>query len=324
MTHANGNPAAPAAEQAPLFIVTSGRSGSTHLARLLHSHPDVVVISDLLEPVGPMPYFDRNTMVTGAEFWEMLSVPSHPERIKRWRCSATEELLYLPPDDDDVSLLMAYTLPFLAGPDPTGLAHELAQATRDRPVAPVAEHFVRTCGWLRDRFGGERWVERTGGSLPHAQSLVDCFREAKFVHLHRDPLEVAISMCTGSFFKLYQALEVDSSLPDWSWSQGVGPSTVGEMLCRWELSAVEAFQAVPEEHFMTLPYESLLADPAGVLRELVAFLLDRPLEPKDAAWADRVAGATAAPPRRFPELRPDQQLDLVRSTALAREALGYA
>ena len=115
------------------FFLTSGRSGSTALARLLHTHPDVAVISDLFEPAVDEPYFDQVHPITGEQFWKLLIRPSIPQRIAHWRRLPTDELLFLPDDDADVSLLMSYTLPFLA-PDPWALRDML------EPSEPIWLH----------------------------------------------------------------------------------------------------------------------------------------------------------------------------------------
>ena len=78
---------------------------------MIREHPRLLCVSDLFEPIGPEPYFDRGRTVDGAEFLQVLSRPSLPQRIAYWRQQPTGELLFLPEDDQLVSLLLTYTLP---------------------------------------------------------------------------------------------------------------------------------------------------------------------------------------------------------------------
>lgn len=310
--------------QPPLFIVTSGRSGSTFLARALHEHPDLTVISDLFEPVGAMPYLDRGAPVSGAEFWGLLSAPSHPERVRYWRSQPTEELLHLPTADRDVSLLNCYTLPFLTAGDPTALATELEGVVSGFAPAPAPDQLVRCFGWLRDRFGGRRWVERTGGSLPHAGALVACFGDrGKFVHLHRDPAEVALSMMTGSFFRLYLELTRDPELTRWDWCRAPEVTDMARLVERWELDALAAFATLDPGRHHPVSFERLTDQPQAVLLDLLEFLLDRTITAPDVDWAHRQARRVRPAPSRSAALTVAQRRDLSEACAGARSALGY-
>ena len=309
--------------QPPIFVVTSGRSGSTLLARLLHSHPDITVISDLFEPVGVMPYLDADRIVTGAAFWGELCAPSHPERIRHWRCQPTDELLYLPERDEHVSLLLCYTLPFLSGGDPRALADEVREVVHDFDPAPITEQLLRLFVWLRDRHGGVRWVERTGGSLPHTPALVDVFGDrARFVHLHRDPREVAVSMQTGSFFRLYLALSEDPDLDAGDWAGRGDVVDFCRLVTRWEVAADAALARVEPRRVHRLTYEDLTAEPRSTLADLVAFILERETSLDDRRWADQQAAEVGPAPRRSDRLPLHLQRALDVACRPALEVLG--
>lgn len=311
--------------QPPIFVVTSGRSGSTLLARLLHAHPEVTVVSDLFEPAGPMPYLDPARVVTGGEFWETLAAPTHPERIRYWRQQPTDELLHLPAEDDQVSLLACYTLPFLAGGDLGPLVAEAERAVRGFPRASMPRQLLRFFAWLRDRHGGTRWVERTGGSLPHAPALVNTFgQSARFIHLHRDPRETAISMTTGSFFRLYLALSSEPHLADDRWTGCDDPVAMGEMVTSWELAAAKAFTKVASERVHRIAYERLLSSPTRVLCDLAEFILERPAGDRDEDWARTQASEVRAAPQRRHRLPSEVAAALHRACEPALEVLGRA
>jgi hypothetical protein len=307
-----------------LFLVSSGRTGSTFLARMIHRHPRLFCVSDLFEPVGEVPYFDRSRKVDGREFFEVLSGRSFPQRIAYWREEPTDELLYLPDDDAMVSLLLCYTLPFAVGGDPMDLYRELEEAVAAFGRDEMANHTLRFFDWLRDRFGKDLWIERTGGSLPHMRRIVDTWPDAKIVHNYRDCRETAISMMTGSFFRLYLELGKDPDLGHWDWAHMPPIEEMGTMLNAWIVDALDALAGVPEPRKMALSYESVLDDPETALLDLCRFVFDRD-EPtaEDVRWAKEEARAVVRPPLKFPELPRDEQGRLQASCAEGLELLGY-
>ena len=129
--------------QTPIFVVSSGRSGSTLLARMIQRHPRLLCVSDLFEPVGEVPYFDRSTVVDGRAFFDLLKRPSFPQRIAFWRQQPTGELLFLPEDDEMVSLLVSYTLAFLTDGEPMALYRELEAMAEALGTASMADQLIR-------------------------------------------------------------------------------------------------------------------------------------------------------------------------------------
>lgn len=310
--------------QTPIFVLSSGRAGSTLLAKMIHRHPRLLCVSDLFEPVGEVPYFDRSRTVDGAAFFRVLSSPSFEQRIAYWREQPTSELLFLHPDDDMVSLLTSYTLPFLTGGDPMALFDELRRAVEAFPPATLADHLVRCFDWLRDRYGKALWVERTGGSLPHTREILATWPDAKIVHNYRDTRETAISMMTGSFFRLYLELERNPDLDEWDWEHMPRQERMGRMLNRWIVDAVGALDEHPREQRFDLSYEELMADTAGTLLRLSGFLFDRDEPtPEDLAWAEEQKKVVRPAPLRFPTLPEDEQRKLQAVCEDGLRALGY-
>ncbi len=311
--------------QPPVFVVSSGRAGSTLLAKMIHRHPRLLCVSDLFEPVGEVPYFDRGRRIDGRELFSILSRPSFPQRIEYWRRQPTGELLFLPEDDALVSLLLTYTLPFVTGGDPMELYRELEAAAAAFGEASPADQMIRFFDWLRDRFRMDLWVERTGGSLPHMRKIIETWPDAKIIHNFRDTRETAISMMTGSFFRLYLELEKNPGLGDWDSTYMPPLAEMGAMLNRWIVDAAEALSAVPEERRMNLAFEDLLDDPEATLLQLAGFLFGRAEPtPEDIAWARQQATIIRRPPLKFPSLPPAEQAELQRVCQAGLEALGYA
>ena len=311
------------AKQLPLFVLSSGRTGSTLLARIIHRHPEMLCVSDLFEPVGRVPYFERGGVVSGEEFFRVLSRPSFPQRIEYWRHQRNQELLFLHPEDAMVSLLLSYTLPFLAK-EPMELFHELRQACAAKEAEDLPGSLIWLFEWLRDRFGKRVWVERTGGSLPHTGEIVGLWPEGKYVHSFRDCRETALSMMTGSFFRLYLELLKNPDLGRWDWEHMPPVEEMGAMLNRWVVDAGKALEVIPQERRLDLRFEDLVEQPAKTLLELSSFLLDREAPTAvDRAWARREAQGIRRPSLRFAGLSKDERKRLQESVAPALGVLGY-
>lgn len=310
-------------EQTPIFVLSSGRTGSTFLARIINRHPRMACMSDLFEPVGEVPYFDRDRRVDGEEFFRILSAPSFPQRIAYWRHQANAELLYMPEDDRLVSLLLTYTLPFLTDGSPMDLYGQLRAATRTWPERPMPEHLTALFDWLRRTAGKEIWVERTGGSLPHTAQILETWPGARVVLNTRDSRETAISMMTGSFFRLYLALTEDPAMGAWDWTVMPPIEKMGAMLDGWVVDACEALESFPAEQQTRLAYEDLLARPVETLLAFSEFVLGRPPEDEDRAWAEAEAQRIRPAPLRFPELPAGERRRLAEAVARSQTLLGY-
>lgn len=308
--------------QPPLFVLSSGRTGSTLLARLLNRHPELLVVSDLFEPVGDEPYFHADRRVTGDEFWRVVSRPSLPQRIASWRRAPNAELLFLPDEDRLVSLLLSYTVPFLTD-DPMGFYERLEEEVRRFPRDTMPGQLIRFFECLRDAFGKPFWVERTGGSLPHTGKILRLWPDARVVHSVRDPREVALSMMTGSFFRLYLELEKDPEMGPWDESFVPPVEEMGAMLDRWVCDAEAVFEAFDASRLRRFRYEDLVEDPAASLSGVAAFLLDREPTEVDRSWAAEVAPEVRKPTPKFPRLAASERERLERAVAASMELLGY-
>ena len=98
----------------PIFIVSCGRTGSTLISNILNDHREICIISDIIEPEGDNSFLTKKKKkITGEKFFKEISRKTSQSRINYWRKHKTKELLFLPKNDDDVSCLNCYTLPFL-------------------------------------------------------------------------------------------------------------------------------------------------------------------------------------------------------------------
>jgi hypothetical protein len=93
------------------------------------------------------------------------------------------------------------TLPHLTD-DPDGLFDEMEAFVLTLQPAPIVEQYRRLFAWIRQHFGKQTWVERTGSSLRIVARLVEQFPEARFVHVVRDGRDCALSMSRHFGFRM--------------------------------------------------------------------------------------------------------------------------
>lgn len=181
-----------------IIILSSGRSGSTFVTRMLHAHPDVLSVSELFFRKVVRRGLTDAAPIPGALFWSRLDRPSRIIDAAIGSGMTSREFIYpyatgrfRPPAPTPGILHM--TLPALSTA-PDDLYDDLASAVPRWPARAVADHHRALFAWLRDRYPASVVVERTGGSLRYARDLVAAFPEAKFVYLHRDPVDTILSM----------------------------------------------------------------------------------------------------------------------------------
>ncbi|MFE3030923.1 sulfotransferase [Streptomyces canus] len=319
----------------PVFVVSTGRCGSTLLSEMLRLNPEVLSLSEFfgLLLTGPFPAGE----LTAAEYWSLLSTP-HPFVTSAYRVGApVEEFLYeaspsrpfnastgIPP-------ILVTSLPHLTD-RPEALYAEVEEFVRSLGTAEVAEQHRRLFGWLRDRFGAKVWAERSGFSLRHVPELVRLFPDARFVHLYRDGRECAYSMSRSGAFRLgavsmrlQQELGVNPYVEDVPPGMSIPADLVPLMPGTFELSAFESVE-LPVEDFghawsdqittgleglrevepgrlLQFSYDRLVEDTAGTLTELAAFI--GPVDASDS-WLRKAAGLVSDRPSGWRSL-PDEQ-----------------
>ncbi len=337
--------AAPVSPRSLTFVVTAGRSGSTALSAILRSHPDVLSLSEfmlclrtMLPPAsGPIP---------AAAFWQALATP-HPvfDALVRGG-AAVPEFLYpalsgtrFGTGSGGIPAVCMTVLPHLTS-DPDQAFDELSAEVPAWPDQSAAQHCTRLFAWLAARFGGTVAVERSGFSMGSVPWLSENFPRARFVHLHRNGPDSAVSMSRHAGFRLLLvfleamgaldlrtlkdgAPERAAALDPAALPVGLAPVLgnrydsdylmgldlpVARFATMWsELirAGVAALSGLPAQAVMTLSYEDLIADPREQLTGLAAFIGI----PAPAPWLNAAAalldpgraGAAARLPQRDQE-----------------------
>jgi hypothetical protein len=309
--------------QTPVFIVSAGRSGSTFLAKLVNQHPEIVCVSDLFEPVGPAPYFDKSTTLSGQEFFNVISAPSTKPRLRYWRERQTKERLFIPEDENLVSLLLSYTIPFLDD-DPLKCLHDYKGYALTRPDQSPADHLIDFFEWLRRRFNGKLWVERTGGALPLTPNIIETWPEAKVVHNYRDGRECSISMQNYPFFRMYLKMIDNPDLDEWDFDEVYPIEEFGKMWSDWVVVAENALKTVPDEKKRWISYEDIMENPNDTLADLIKYILEKDvLSSTDEKWLNRCSEQINPSPKKFLGLNTTEQESLYNACEPGLKLLGY-
>lgn len=163
----------PIATQAPIFVGGTGRSGTTVVAQLLGSHPEIACIPHQLkihaEPLG-LP-----GLIGGVVSREELAQRLRHEWFDQTPQGSAGGLQKLV----DKTTLEAAVQAFEQTDDPTLAARALIEAL-------VAPHVTPT--------GRPRWVEMSPRNVFHADALVAAFPQARIVHVMRDGRDTAASL----------------------------------------------------------------------------------------------------------------------------------
>jgi hypothetical protein len=195
----------------PVFIVGTGRCGSTLLSGFLRAHGQVLSLSEFFVFVtdfgGRIAEAFPSGELSGAEFWPLLA-GAHPRQTLMLRNGVMmDEALYRPGPgrrftlETGVPALVATTLTHLCA-EPESLFDALQSDVEKLPPAPIGRQYLSFFNALRDRFRASIWVERSGGSLRLVQRLRQHFPEARFVHIVRDGRDTALSMSRHLGFRL--------------------------------------------------------------------------------------------------------------------------
>jgi hypothetical protein len=302
----------------PTIVVSTGRSGSTLVSRMVREHRDVLSLSEFFVLLGDAAFPDGS--VSGPGFWEMLSRPGADMRRVQRSGLRFDEVLYWPgpgtrfTDETGVPPVLLTTLPHLVD-DSRALFDELATWVPRLDERPVGDQYRRLFAWLCRRLGREIWVERSGASLPMVPTLSRLFPEAGFVHLYRDGRECAVSMSQHVGFKLL-ALRSRPDLAPADMMAGdrlngpavsrmrIPPEVFGSIWSDMVVAGAPRLAELAPGRVTSIRYEELVDRPADELRRLAAFIGVE----ADPGWLRRATALVRPRPSRWPALpEPDRR-----------------
>ncbi|WP_338849001.1 sulfotransferase [Massilia sp. W12] len=250
-----------------VFVVGTGRCGSTLLSQMLNLHPQILSLSEcfsflsdlgcLLEQCFPEGELD------GAALWRILGAQRPRLNAMLQHRVEMAEVLYRVDaagrayGRDGVPALLQTCLPHLcaSAPEPDLAAQEwyarLQAFCLALPAAPIGAQYQRVFAWLAQQMQRRIWVERSGGGLRIIGRLLQHFPNARFVHILRDGPDTALSMSRHRGFRMafgvYQLIEVLGHDPwenaDRSWEGDLSDEQAALLPENFSAQALHAFDA---------------------------------------------------------------------------------
>lgn len=316
------------------FVVGTGRCGSTLLSRMLGAHDAVVPIHEFFTGLDWGRRFDPG-LVDGASFAGLVAAEQPVTTQVLARGHTTDEIRYpfgspaarYAPGDPVPWLLVTMLSRLTDDPDP--VFDDLVAMAAARPPATMADHYRALFSWVTARFGGTVWVERSGSSIDYLGDLAVTFPQARFVHIHRDGREAALSIRDHPFYRLGVALLMDlfpdTDDPDAAVDAVLATpppcAAVGRYWSDQVLRGFRALAALDPGRYLAVRFEDLLAAPDDVLAGIAAFFE----LPADPGFPERAAAMVGAPPRsRLDELTPAERTALEDACRPGQVLLGRA
>ena len=340
---------------APVFIVSTGRCGSTMLSNMVRLHPNMLSVSEFFVHVATGAFRDKK--VSGRAAYRRLNKPGLIVRTLLKHGLQPDEILYTYGHEaryapEETPPILCTTLPHLTD-DYEQLWDELGPLVRARGKDTICSHYRFLFEWLAERFGKRVWLERSGGSLLLTPELARHFPDARFVHIYRDGRDTAMSMYGHNLFRALalgaQKLR-DSGidpfhLANWSGNRRwlIWLPIVSKICPRlfspdrflnanielpvfgWIWSnmierGVEYLNALPEERVLSMRFETVLASPKKEMNRFIDFVGP---EFADPDWLEKVSARPRNTPPRWPRLSPEAYAALAEACAPGQKILGY-
>jgi hypothetical protein len=331
------------------FIVGTGRCGSTLLSRMLAECPRVCSVFEYLNGLDFARRFAPEA-VSGEEFAALVCAEQPFLSAVMRRGYEVPEVVYpFGPGmryrrGDALPWILANTLPRVCE-RPDALYDAAVAWLRARAPAPAVAHHRALFAWLAERTGRSLWIERSGSSIDYLGALAEAFPEARFLHIHRDGPEAALSMREHHAYRLPISVLYDVPIEGARCVSELGPLDLGgeprsdDVVTRilaarppveyfgryWSDQLARGYAAVPglgSERFRELRFEELVARPREALEGVHRFF---DLGPDREGWIARAAALVrGAPPRRAAALPPGEREALEAACAPGRGLVGRA
>ena len=329
------------------FIVGTGRCGSTLLSQMLAEHPGALSVFELFNGIDMARRFAAEP-IDGESYGALIAAEQPFVTAVLRRGYEVAEIIY--PFEtgrhrrgDPLPWILVAMLPRLAA-DPDALFDEVMTRVKGHPRQPAIAHHRMMFAWLMERLGKTFWLERAGSSFDYLGELVRSFPEARFLHIHRDGPETALSMVHHHAYRLPISLIYGAPLDDGSRLADLGPldlhgeptgrdaisrvlasrpppALFGRYWCDQVLHGYRALRDLDADRYAEVRFEDLVARPREVLAEIAEFLE----LPDGGDWIGRAAELVrGVPPLRVPELAPEEREALAEACRPGQVLLGRA
>jgi hypothetical protein len=282
--------------------------------------------------------------VTGPELAQQLRLDHPMLTMVMKRGYDVPEVVY-PFDDpstrydpgDAVPWALAIAIPRVTD-EPDAVFDELIERVEAAPTQPLATHYRAIFDWLTARTGKLCWIERSGTSIDFLGELHRFFPEARFVHIHRDGREAALSMREYAVARVAVAVmnglagEIEYTHEGLNRLDREDGAAVDRLLetrppielyGRYWSEQIEngdrARRQLPSGIILDVRFEDLVTRPHDELTRIGRFFE----LPDDEGWIERAAALSRGMPTlRFPLLPDDERRRLDDACAQAMGLLG--
>ena len=325
------------------FVVGTSRCGSTLLSRMLSQNERALSVFEFFSGIDSFFRF-RTDPVAGDELAARLSEDHPMLTMVLKRGHDVPEVVYpfgapgMRYDRGDrIPWTLAIALARISD-TPDALFDEMLAFASSRPVQKLSVHYREILEFLTQRTGKSFWIERSGSSIEFIGVFKEFFPEARFVHLHRDGREAALSMREYTVLRLAVAV-MNGLLGDHEYShdglealERRDPEAIDRMIAsrppielfgRYWSQQIEdgakAREGLDPSDIFDVRFEDLVTKPEPTLRDIADFLeIER-----DGGWMEAAVGLVKGlPPTRFESLTVDEQRRLEAACRPAMELLG--
>lgn len=260
----------------PIFIVGSGRSGTTIFYRLMAGHPNLVWFSSYVQA------FPRRTWLARLNTLYQMPALGRRFRNKRW---------FPKPVEGHMLWDLFHPLKKSAGSPPLTEKHvDQADTLRMR----------RFISDLLRSSGGARFMNKNTRNARRIRYLQTIFPDAFFIHVIRDGRAVTNSLLNIEWWPTLPLWWAEGKTPTELQSEGMDPALVAAR--HWKHGVERVLrdkEHIPPEQYMELHYERLMQDPITETKRALRFC-DLPwsarfeshiqafqLQSRNFKWADR-------------------------------------
>lgn len=336
----------------PVFIVGTGRCGSTLMSNLINMHPDILSLSEVFVSFANEGFIHKE--LDGEKFWQLLTDTAPVLRKVINPDRSPVEFTYEFTDDspwtiEDLPACLFMTLPHFSD-DPNALFRKMEPVMRARPRASLGEQYQFWFDWMATQDNKKIWIERSGNSITMVESLQKHFPDAKFVHIHRDGRETAMSirnfMPLRMFLHMWTRLRrfgVDLLKPPFRYSDSKlisifsrrfismvpvekyldtvpDAAMAGKFWSAMIEHGLKELSNVPPENLHTMTYTDLVERPRETLETFINFAAPG-LDHK--AWLEKASKIPKASAPKWKALPADELARLEKACAPGMKLLGY-
>lgn len=336
----------------PVFIVGTGRCGSTLMSNMVNMHDDILSLSEVFVSFANDAFV--NHTLDGDGLWRLLTDTSPVLRkvINPTRSPVEFTYAFTPDSPWTMETLPAclyMTLPHFTD-QPDALFNKMKPIMQARPKAPLGDQYQYWFDWMTAEQGKKMWIERSGNSITMVESLRKHFPDAKFVHIHRDGRETAMSirnfMPLRMFLHIWTRLRkvgIDLLKPPFRYSEsrplnllarhlsGLIPieryldtepdaAEAGRFWSAMIEQGVKDLANVPAENLHTMTYADLTERPRETLDAFIQFAAP---DIDHTAWLEKASKVPKVSAPKWKALHADELARLEEACAPGMKLLGY-